>query len=98
MPKAVLNSVNEYRREMDVISTFIDACCVVGEGESVNANKLFAVYSQWCDTYCEYRMSSTKFGMEMSKRFNKIRTSAGRSYRGINVEQNCQSGFCITYR
>ena len=42
MPAAVLNSVNEYRREMDVISTFIDARCVVAEGESISANKLFA--------------------------------------------------------
>ena len=97
MPAAVLQSVNEYRREMDVISTFIDACCVVDEGESVNANKLFAVYSQWCDQYCEYRMSSTKFGMEMSKRFNKIRNSAGRMYMGINVVQEYRSGFCINY-
>ena len=97
MPKAVLNSVNEYRREMDVISTFIDACCVVGEGESVSANKLFAVYSQWCEQYCEYRMSSTKFGMEMSKRFPKMKTKTTIMYRGITVNEIPQSRFTVNY-
>ena len=97
MPKAVLNSVNEYRREMDVISTFIDACCVVGEGESVSANKLFAVYSQWCEQYCEYRMSSTKFGMEMSKRFPKLRTKSGYVYMGVAMSQIPQSRFTVNY-
>ena len=97
MPAAVLNSVSEYRREMDVISTFIDACCIVGEGESVSANKLFAVYSQWCEQYCEYRMSSTKFGIEMSKRFAKLRTSAGQMYRGIAPNEVPQSRFTVNY-
>lgn len=97
MPAAVLQSVNEYRREMDVISTFIDACCVVAEGESVNANKLFAVYSQWCDQYCEYRMSNTKFGIEMSKRFSKVRAGTGYIYKGITVNQIPQSGFSVNY-
>lgn len=97
MPAAVLNSVNEYRREMDVISTFIDACCIVAEGESVSANKLFAVYSEWCEQYCEYRMSSTKFGMEMSKRFPKLRTKAGYVYMGIALSQIPQSRFTVNY-
>ena len=97
MPAAVLNSVNEYRREMDVISTFIDARCVVAEGESISANKLFAVYSQWCEEFCEYRMSSTKFGVEMSKRFPKLRTSAGQIYRGIALSDVPQSRFTVNY-
>ena len=97
MPAAVLNSVNEYRREMDVISTFIDACCIVAEGESVSANKLFAVYSEWCEQYCEYRMSSTKFGMEMSKRFPKIKTKTTIMYRGININEIPQSRFTVKY-
>lgn len=97
MPAAVLNSVNEYRREMDVISTFIDACCIVAEGESVSANKLFAVYSEWCEQYCEYRMSSTKFGMEMSKRFPKMKTKTTIMYRGITVNEIPQSRFTVNY-
>ena len=64
---------------------------------SASANKLFAVYSEWCEQYCEYRMSSTKFGMEMSKRFPKLRTSAGQIYRGIALSDVPQSRFTVNY-
>nr|DAP87425.1 MAG TPA: RFX DNA-binding domain protein [Caudoviricetes sp.] len=65
--------------------------------ESASANKLFAVYSEWCEQYCGYRMSSTKFGMEMSKRFPKLRTSAGQIYRGIALSDVPQSRFTVNY-
>jgi len=72
-------------------------CQDIAGVESASANKLFAVYSEWCEQYCEYRMSSTKFGMEMSKRFPKLRTSAGQIYRGIALSDVPQSRFTVNY-
>ena len=78
-------------------TSFSNICQNIAGAESASANKLFAVYSEWCEQYCEYRMSSTKFGMEMSKRFPKLRTSAGQIYRGIALSDVLQSRFTVNY-
>lgn len=72
-------------------TSFGNICQDMAGAESESANKLFAVYSEWCEQYCKYRMSNTKFGMEMSKRFPKLRTSAGQIYRGIALSDVPQS-------
>lgn len=40
MPRAVLEEVREYRREMDVISAFVEDKCTVGKGLSVKSSQL----------------------------------------------------------
>lgn len=82
MPKAVQTAVREYRHEMDVISAFTDSCCREGQGE-VKASQLYAVYAKWADENNEYKMSSTKFGVEMQKRYEKVRKSGCYYYKGI---------------
>ena len=71
MPVAVLKSVREYRREMDVISAFIEDKCTL-EG-AVQASTLYAAYVSWADSNNEYCMSNTKFSTELAKRFEKIK-------------------------
>lgn len=92
MPEAVLDAVQEYRHEMDVISAFTDACCV--EGGEVKASQLYAVYSEWAGENNEYRMSSTKFGTEMAKRFDKAKKRDGRYYLGISLSP--EHGYSIS--
>lgn len=84
MPRLVLEAIKEYRHEMDVISAFIDNCCTEGGGE-VKAAQLYAVYARWADENNEYKMSNTKFGAEMTKRFERVRTNSGIFYRGIMI-------------
>lgn len=84
MPRAVMEIVREYRREMDVISAFIEDRCEVGKGLSVQSSRLFAAYSEWAENNNEYRMSATKFGIELSKRFEKVRTPQI-YYNGISL-------------
>ena len=87
MPKAVLDSVREYRREMDVISAFIeDRCQLTG---SVQSSVLYAAYSTWAEENNEYRMSATKFSVELSKRFEKVRTKNFKCYNGISLLSVC---------
>lgn len=86
MPKSVFDSVKEYRREMDIISAFIEDNCVL-EG-AVPASTLYAAYVQWSTENNEYRMSNTKFGIEISKRYEKIKGKKCNYYNGISlVEQ-----------
>ena len=82
MPLAVLNSVREYRREMDVISSFLSDECQ--EGGAVAAKTLYAAYCKWADSNNEYCMSNTKFGAEISKRYEKVKTRTGWFYNNIS--------------
>ncbi len=95
MPKKIADAVKEYKHEMDVISAFVDNCCVVGEGEE-KASRLYYAYAQWADENNEYKMSSTKFGAELAKRYNKSKTRNGAFYKGIslNDEYNYSISIC----
>lgn len=86
MPRAVLEEVREYRHEMDVISAFVEDKCTVGKGLSVKSSQLFAAYLNWAEQNNEYRMSSTKFGMELAKRFEKVRTRGGIYFNGLSLD------------
>lgn len=83
MPLAVLNSVREYRREMDVISAFLEDCCQ--NTGSVAAKTLYAAYAQWAEDNNEYRMSNTKFGVELAKRHEKVKAREGWYYTNLSL-------------
>ena len=87
MPQKVLDAVREYQHEMDVISAFLDACCVTGQGET-KASKLYAVYAKWAEEHNEYLMSSTKFGTEMAKRdkIGRKKKMDGWYYSGVSLD------------
>ena len=86
MPKAVFDAVQEYRHEMDVISAFTNACCVT-EGE-VKASVIYAAYAAWASENNEYKMSSTKFGAEMSKRYERAKKRDGWYYMNIRLSEH----------
>lgn len=87
MPAAVLKSVREYRREMDVISAFIEDKCTL-EG-TVQASMLYAAYVSWADSNNEYCMSNTKFSTELAKRFEKVRGKNYNFFNGISLFKEC---------
>lgn len=84
-PRAVLGMTREYRREMDVISGFLDDRCEVGEGFSAKSSELYAAYSAWCEANTEFKMSNTKFSVEMEKRFKKEISRNGRFFIGLKL-------------
>lgn len=86
MPKAVFDAVKEYRGEMDVIASFIDANCVEIQSGEIEASLLYSEYARWARENNEYEMSQTKFGIEMKKRYDSKRNSAGRiAYKGLTM-------------
>lgn len=87
MPAAVLKSVREYRREMDVISAFIENKCTL-EG-TVQTSMLYAAYVSWADSNNEYCMSNTKFSTELAKRFEKIKGRNYNYFTGISIRSEC---------
>ena len=71
MPKAVEDAVSEYKSEMDVISAFVEDELMLTDGE-VRSSELYHRYSEWASENNQYKMSSTKFGTEFGKKFEKI--------------------------
>lgn len=85
MPRAVMNMVREYRREMDVVSAFLEDRCEIADFASAQATALYSSYTAWCDANNEYKMSNTKFGIELAKRFKKIKQRDGWYYAGLRL-------------
>ena len=83
-PKAVEDSVKEYRTEMDVLAAFLDSEDVIHGGE-VKTSVLYAIYCKWASTNNEYKMPNRKFALEMGKRFLKVHKATGDFYQGISV-------------
>lgn len=88
-PEAVKEATRQYKSEMDVISSFLDACCVpVGE---VQASVLYQAYRVWAQENGEYDgMSNTKFGREMMERYTRTKRKNGFYYVGICLKMENQ--------
>ena len=87
-PDAVKQATAEYRSEMDVISAFIAECCTTDGESTERAKDLFQTYAKWAKENNEYEMKSTKFGIELSKKFDKYHAKDGWHYRGIALSDN----------
>ena len=87
-PQSVTKATDEYRYEMDVISKFLDECTVDAPCRCVKAKELYTVYSLWCESNNEYKMTNTKFGIEVSKRYEKKRYSNGFGYAGLDFSDD----------
>lgn len=85
MPHAVEAEVREYRREMDVISAFIEDRCSIGVNKSVQSSVLYDAYCDWADKGNEYRMSNTKFSTEISNKFQKTNVHGIKYFNGIGL-------------
>lgn len=82
-PDAVIQATADYKQEMDTISKFLDECTVPSFAGSVKAKDLYNVYTKWCDDNGEYKLTNTKFGQEIQKRFERKRNNSGYFYSGI---------------
>src|SRR5690625_4073354 len=81
-PEIIKRQRGDYRNEMDPVELFIDECCVRKDGEREKSSELYQIYRSWAKDNGQYLMNSTKFGKEMSNKFQKI-TSNGVHYIGI---------------
>lgn len=83
-PSEVAQAVEQYRDEMDTISRFLEECTVPAPCRSVKAKDLYSVYVRWCDENGEYKMTNTKFGMEMAKKYERVKNMRGWYYKEID--------------
>lgn len=83
-PASVCRATEEYRKDMDTISKFLDECTVSAPMRCVKAKDLYTVYTKWCDLYGEFKLTNTQFGREITKRYQKRRIMNGNVYDGLD--------------
>ena len=86
-PSAVEQAVDEYRNEMDTISKFLDECTVSAPLQSVRASELYNIYTKWCEQNGEYKMTNTKFSIEIQKKFKRKKMKNGNVYCGLDFSE-----------
>lgn len=87
-PACVQQSTAEYKAEMDLIATFMEACVVIDYTamEQIPANDIYSIYTEWAKANNEYVMTSRKFFGEFSKRTpDKKRVSSGIVYQKLRI-------------
>ncbi|WP_154836187.1 phage/plasmid primase, P4 family [Staphylococcus pasteuri] len=84
-PAIIKEQREEYRTEMDSIVAFIEECCETNPMKKIKASELFNAYDRWAKDNHQHIMSSTKFGREMVKRFNKNKYNGTMHYYGLTL-------------
>jgi len=68
-PAAVLQAVEQYKEEEDVVGLFIGDCCVIAAGAKAKGQELYDAYKSWCEREGRKPMWQVKFGEQMKSRF-----------------------------
>jgi putative DNA primase/helicase len=97
-PICITQDAQEYRKEEDMLSLFIDECCVIGLGKTARASQIFKAYSDWCKSggLEANTMNRTQFGKLLTKKFPKKEKSTGFEYQGIGLVDS-SGGFESNY-
>ena len=86
-PCAIIDEAGqEYRSEMDRVQQFLDDCTTRSENSSTQASTLYKCYKAWCSEQGDrFPVGSTKFFMELKRRFKSRKTEAYNEYIGIKI-------------
>lgn len=87
-PAAIADATAEYRSEMDTVGMFVDRCCDLDPQFSYGAENMYKAYVEWAKEGNEHILSSTMFGRELSKRFEKKHIRKGTFYFGISIKED----------
>ena len=67
---------------------------MTNDSYKVKASELFDAYKKWANETNNWEgMNNTKFGREITKRFERKRLNTGNYYLGIDLQVNQQYGF-----
>lgn len=84
-PSIVVEAVNEYKKEMDLVEKFIEERCVKKENYKIKASDLYNEYKNWARNTNEWEMNATRFGREVAKKFEKFKVGGYVFYNGIDL-------------
>lgn len=95
-PRCVEEALSDYKKEMDVVSTYLSRQCGDLAFYLTKATDLYRDYKEWAKDNTEYLMPETKFGTELLKKgYQKKRMSDGWYYIGIKLNTDKRG---VTFR
>lgn len=84
-PDSVRLAREKYRRG-ESLDPFLEACCTLWDAGQAESTPLYDAYVQWCEREKLRPKTLTWFGRQLGSRFEKGRTSTGRScYYGLSL-------------
>lgn len=87
---SVARATQEYRREMDALADFLEACCVVADTAQAAAQDLYAAYAKWCQDAGEGKPESARWlGQRLGERGfrkGKQRGTGTRMWYGLGLK------------
>lgn len=91
IPDKIAKANEVYRKEMDILTSFLDDCTKVNDKAKERSSDLYKEYSDWAKNGHEYCMTLSKFGTEMGKRFYKKNINGYIYYLGIQLKKHDES-------
>lgn len=85
-PKVVLDAVNIYRKEMDLIFQWITQNCVTGEKYEHQSRRLYMNYSEWAQDGGYKPLSESVFSRELEQSFKKVGRRDANYFLGITTK------------
>ena len=74
-PDSVRKAVQNYRREEDPLTDFVESCCITGDQFQAGATELYNAFCSWWEANDSRRVPSQRsFGNSMTRRFQKKKT------------------------
>ena len=89
-PKCLEEALSDYKRELDVIVTFLNDRCIPIVDAQVDAAFLYQEYKEWAKNNSEYLFSESRFKQEMPKKGYKLVKDANGKwvYSGIMLARD----------
>ena len=90
IPQEVFAATDEYKNEMDIISDFINECCIESPNSRVLFKDLYQVYKNWCDENGEYPLKKNAFSRRIGEKgYSQCRVGKGgpKGCKGINLQE-----------
>lgn len=83
-PKEVLEATEQYRRNEDMMSDFIEECCLREPGAKEKSSTLYNRFVEWYhENIGEKEPSGTWFGKQLSQKYTKGKSNGSNVYHGI---------------
>lgn len=84
-PADVVQATDEYRKDSDVMGSFLDDSCDVGGGLEVRASDLYQAFKRWAKDNGEFELSQTAFGRRLDERGFTVRKSGVKYRQGLRL-------------
>lgn len=91
-PQKVVEWVEDYKTEMDIIAQWVERNCEEGSGPDfyTPSGELYENFVAFAKKNKEYEMTATLFGRNLSKKFKKKRLGKGIVYIGIKIRKEAE--------